>query len=505
MTAMLAQHDQSSRFSSNPLRLPTAQRYFLEDLSPKPPMPHHDSPRECPSPVTSTLSSIPPSPDTTLSSLSLEDEDLLLPSYDEGRTAKEPVFDELPSASPAPWPVHSPAADDTSIEQEPPSRHVDYLSHDWAEEDIWASWRYVTSRKDKYSNGVRLENASWRTWTKTKDKIGTVSPETLNWLKDCDVTWLYGPLKTSTSSTTVSGLSPPPSLHTPRPILKKKTVSETILQRSLSQNTLLKHASAILKAQEAEHSRTRPPFGRSNTDIEQFRTGSSTDSQSDTRTTATSSGVTSPSERRHIHFNNEVVQCIAVEVKGGDDDGADWPATVDDESSSDDGVVMMRQSAPSKASTSNRSTPRNSFSGEGKTIALLPSTTLKYREDPPEPRESIFDRWAAQPSSSPSLSPTPSVETLRPSRPSANFLLDDEEDDSLDFTGQYGSAADYYRDRPWFAPEEDTDLNRPLSSSRFMPEGDGEATSASLMDRVVDSINGARDIAFVIWNVGWAR
>lgn len=72
------------------------------------------------------------------------------------------------------------AADDTLLEVEP-SHHVDYLSHPWKEEDIWSSWRYVTSRKHVYGNGLRLENASWRSWAKSKHKLGTISPETLNW------------------------------------------------------------------------------------------------------------------------------------------------------------------------------------------------------------------------------------------------------------------------------------------------------------------------------------
>jgi hypothetical protein len=268
-------------------------------------------------------------------------------------------------------------------------------------------------------------------------------------------------------------------------------MSETILQRSLSQHTLLQHAGAILKAQEAENSWTRPAFPRSNTDLDQLhhRTGSSTYSLGGTRTTSSCSGLTSPSERRHIHFNNEVVQCIAVEVKEMD---------------------MMRQ-IPGQASVSNRSTPRNSFSSDSKTIAPLPSTTLKYRGDTPEPRESILDRWStfsSPPSSSSSkLSPTPSVETLRPPRPSANFLLDDEDEDpSLDFTGHYT-----HRDQPWFVPEDEDELtDRPLrltASGMFMPyaEGEGEPASPGLLGRVVDTVNTARDIAHVIWNVGWRR
>ena len=70
--------------------------------------------------------------------------------------------------------------DDQEIEKEP-TRHVDYLAHEWKLEDIWASWRYVVARRKVYSNSVRLENASWRTWAKAKDNLRTVSPESLNW------------------------------------------------------------------------------------------------------------------------------------------------------------------------------------------------------------------------------------------------------------------------------------------------------------------------------------
>lgn len=203
MTAVLAPRERHPQLSPDPLRSPTTQRYFLNDhnILSKVPMQDDLSARECPSPVASTISSIPPSPSfpstaqdqppytpATLSSLSLDDE-LILPSYDTEPSARPPQKepDVLSDASAdgsthpsAAWSCHTPAADDTSIEAEP-SRHVDYLSHEWREEDIWASWRYVTARKNDYSNGVRLENASWRTWAKAKNKLGTISPETLNW------------------------------------------------------------------------------------------------------------------------------------------------------------------------------------------------------------------------------------------------------------------------------------------------------------------------------------
>lgn len=532
----------------------------------------HDDFRDSESPVASTVSSLPPSPNftpdsdlytPTLSSLSLEEmaeveEKCQSIHFESAETTETETADteetdtesETETAAVAAATPHiSTSSDDTSVEDEP-SRHVDYLAHEWKEEDIWASWRYVTARKNDYSNGVRLENASWRTWAKAKHNLGTISPETLNWLanpqpakllsssplmltplyrlKDCDVTWLYGPLKTSDTETSDS---PPPSrLETPnsylerKPILKKKTASETILQRSLSQHTLLQHAGAILKAQEANGWR----FQRSNTDstdgtshIEGIphhqRTGSSTYSLGGTLTSSSNSnsGMTSPSERKHIHFNNEVVQCIAVE-KG-------WPVEAAEDEDEDDHLMMqthgkMQSRAQGQGQSQGQGykspSPRTSFS-ESKTIAPLPSTTLKCRDIPepqpqPQPTLSILDRWST-------LSPSSSVETLRPppttstsNANSANFLLDDEDDEdpSLDFTSHYN--------QPWFSNSNDHenddggaggDNDRGLhltSSGMFMPE-DQEQLNNGLLGRVVDTVNTARDIAHVIWNVGWRR
>ena len=73
-------------------------------------------------------------------------------------------------------------AEDDSAVRSQPSRHVDYLSHNWKEEDIWSSWKLIVSKRKAYNNSARLENASWRTWAKSKNRLKTVSPETLNWL-----------------------------------------------------------------------------------------------------------------------------------------------------------------------------------------------------------------------------------------------------------------------------------------------------------------------------------
>lgn len=71
-------------------------------------------------------------------------------------------------------------ADDTAVHEEP-SRQVDYLSHDWTEEDVSLSWRHVVANRRTYGELPRLENASWRTWTKSKYGLRTIRPESLNW------------------------------------------------------------------------------------------------------------------------------------------------------------------------------------------------------------------------------------------------------------------------------------------------------------------------------------
>lgn len=70
--------------------------------------------------------------------------------------------------------------DDSALSTRPRNQ-VDYLSHQWEEEDVWRSWRNMTRQKNEIANGIRLENASWRTWWKQRNKLKTVTPETLNW------------------------------------------------------------------------------------------------------------------------------------------------------------------------------------------------------------------------------------------------------------------------------------------------------------------------------------
>jgi hypothetical protein len=115
-----------------------------------------------------------------------DDNEINFPSYDgadccdkvelvESATKNTPATENPVS----PDPVERPE-DDTGIRVQP-SRHVDYLSHDWDEEDIWASWKHIVSNRGAYKNFARLENASWRSWEKKRSNLRTVPPETVKW------------------------------------------------------------------------------------------------------------------------------------------------------------------------------------------------------------------------------------------------------------------------------------------------------------------------------------
>ncbi|KAF9255247.1 hypothetical protein L218DRAFT_358215 [Marasmius fiardii PR-910] len=141
---------------------------------------------------------------------------------------------------------------------------------------------------------MRLENASWRAWWKQKNELKTVNPEILNWFKDSDVTWLYGPL------TTVVEWTPPLkplrdhtvweatsardrldlSLPKHKSILKYRTISE-LLTRELPFSPVFSPPESDGRADVAssqdtfESSSRRPglPHTKSNTDITRWQPG----------------------------------------------------------------------------------------------------------------------------------------------------------------------------------------------------------------------------------------
>ena len=70
----------------------------------------------------------------------------------------------------------SPSVEDDTRPGEEPAGQVDYFGKAWKEEDIWSSWRYVVSRRRMYvlEEGLRLENASWRSWSKARYQLAEV-------------------------------------------------------------------------------------------------------------------------------------------------------------------------------------------------------------------------------------------------------------------------------------------------------------------------------------------
>jgi hypothetical protein len=339
------------------------------------------------------------------------------------------------------------------------------------------------------------------------------------------VTWLYGPMQPASNRFSSQQNSEPASrlsktnsfVHgVKKPILKKRSMSEAMLQKSLSSSSLVKQAAESVQAQQTtgvtlDLRKPRPIIGRATPDFPTSSTISRGNfwEPTDYFSSKSTSGLHTPSEgeKRHIRFDDKVEQCIALECKEGDDDEEDFNhnpwAKEDEDSSSDEGVVMMkRQRRRKPLSRTNSKTSINTT--DNKMVAKLPSTTLKYRTDSPDitaQSQSHSLLWKAS-----RLSPSPSSETLKPSNPSRNFLLaedDDEEDDEYfnpagNMRPSTPTASDPYADR------EDGGLRR-TASGMFMPfeENDEEPPPPGFIGKIVDTVNTARDIAHVVWNAGW--
>lgn len=481
---------------------PTPTRYYR----PAPTSPYASQP-------VYTYQATQPSSTSSLSEELCEDDDDDMGFPDFGTPSEEQTSPTESEPNPEPTPVTSAphdldlptkVSDDHAVQVEP-TQHVDYLSHEWREEDIWASWSYVVKRRKDIANCTRLENASWRQWMKTKRSLKTVSPESLNWLKDCDVTWLYGPLQVGPRSLTT--VTPPPSrmscsssfIGNKKSNLKKRPASAVMLERSRSQQSLLQRAGEIIRVQQASSPvGGRPAFHRSSstfnlpttTDSSVAATPSDQDNVfTGSRTPYSCSDTPTPAEPKHVLFCEEVKQVRAVE---SDEDVKEEPEEVVMESDEDDdGGLMMAPARRTKPPT-----PRSSFSAESKTIVPLPSTTLKYRGDTPEPevqpQQGMWSRGRK-------LWPSPSQETLRPSRPSHNFLIDDDPEVS---------------DEPWqppssyeaeYEPAPGSGLRR-TESGMFMPYDEDEGPPRnSIFGQALNAVNTFKDIAHVVWNVGWYK
>ncbi|CAI6332179.1 unnamed protein product [Periconia digitata] len=535
--------------SQSPYPPPRRNSYSFSDLSSHASL----SSSQHSSAKSSTTSSL--SLDTRFDDCSSDDDELSFPTYvrcvkyadnqdapPSSPVRTTPAEPATQTATPASTPDQIHISEDDSAVRSEPSHHVDYLSHEWKEEDIWSSWRHIVEHRSVYGERSRLENASWRTWAKTQFNLRTTSPESLNWLKDVDVTWLYGPLQPAANRLVSHRNSEPPSrlsktnsfLNQPtRPILKKRSMSEVMLQNSISGASLVKQAAAAVQAQQVigisweGRMKRSLLIGRADCDFTSIPTRTTSRDTADYFSSRSTSGLQTPDhhEKKHIRFDEKVEQCIAVECKGVEDDEEEeedfnhnpW-AKYNEEDSSDDGMVMMKKSRRKKRPIS-RSQSTTNVAGESKTIAKLPSTTLKNRNDSMDTDEQHSTPHSLGFFRSSRLSPSPSQETLRPSNPSTNFLLaedDDEDADNFTFdvSRQYDvkrsatpSPSDPFPKRSSASQPDSTDATelRRTESGMFMPfeDEDEHPPPPGIIGRVVDTVNTARDIAHVIWNVGW--
>ncbi|KAG8733993.1 hypothetical protein FRC11_013831 [Ceratobasidium sp. 423] len=328
--------------------------------------------------------------------------------------------------------AQQPVVDDAHVVSNIPRVCVDYLSHNWQEEDVWKSWRNMTRHKHEIANGVRLENASWRTWWKQRNKLRTVSPETLNWLKDSDVTWLYGPLHTAdpVPPHKESSLSDKLDLMKAagkKPILKHRTLSELL--------SLPRPSSPILESSDLTDDEAldydtdgnvRPPLPHTKSDTNIIRRPSNrrvspprivqgmggisgqqnpvptlqVNGLEKTRSRGSESSNSprcgsdiesnSGKERRHIHFNTFVEQCISIDKPrnaGGEDDS--------EEEETDDDILEIRSiSGSSTTSVVSNSRPsftrRDSNDKDLVSIAPIAPTILKSSDPHPAPSPAVI-------------------------------------------------------------------------------------------------------------------
>lgn len=336
------------------------------------------------------------------------------------------------------------------------------------------------------------------------------------------MTWLYGPLQkrhgelfSNDLDHGSSTLSRCDSFVSKKPILKKRSMSEIMLQRSLSSSSLLKQATAVVQAQQKDGAPRvgRPILHRATTDYVTFPFSSRRKSHENTSILASrnSSGIVSPSsERKHIHFDEQVQQCIAVEVKGDEDEDDLDPYRwrFGDDSDSDDSAIMMKKTKTSKKPVLPRKRSPVNTPVESKTIAMLPSTTLKYREDSPAPETAMKHSTGTM--RSPVISPSSSQETLRPSKSLGTYFEDTEVTDTPVSSPVDGVS--HFKQPGLQRSAATNNLNpepagmRRTESGMFMPFEDGDVQpNEGILGRVIDTVNTARDIAHVIWNVGWRK
>jgi hypothetical protein len=203
-------------------------------------------------------------------------------------------------------------------------------------------------------------------------------------------------------------------------------------------------------------------------------------------------------QKQRVHFNMEVVQFIAVEEE------PDIVFSLDDVESSDDEMLLMK-APPARRSIRLRSPSRTGFKNETKIIAPLPSTTLSDAEHTPELSSyGNHGRWL---SDLKLLSPS-APDTLRSPRPQASSIIGNEAHRvNLNLQPKLTGNNCRHGTQPIVSQEQHKQRSRKLHlTTPHMSKPCGDVvpgTNSGVLGKVGNAANTAKDIAFVLWNVGW--
>jgi hypothetical protein len=204
-------------------------------------------------------------------------------------------------------------------------------------------------------------------------------------------------------------------------------------------------------------------------------------------------------KRRHIHFNDKVDQCIAVDIEDCDNcEDREGYSIYGDDSSSDDGLMMKRSSKINIPNRSMRCSSCGSFNAANLSIAVLPPTTLKHRKDPlelDEPASRQGGEFWSSGFSSPPLRDSPWQMSLK--------VLSDGVEENVDVLCKpSGAFADHI---DMIATAHDILTQNALinGGENRSDEGKDGEERAGLWGWIVDTVNTAKDMAYILWNVGW--
>jgi hypothetical protein len=299
-------------------------------------------------------------------------------------------------------------------------------------------------------------------------------------------------------------------------------MSEIMLQRSFSSLSLRRQAAATVQAQQSDNRGlvcSRADHRVSNYTVSFSSPGFSQENTS-MLSSISSLGSLSPEvgEKKTIRFNEQVEQCISLEIK--DNGGKEIYAINDyDDSDSDNEGIAMRSNSKRKLPPLLKGrTSGQTSSAESKTIAMLPPTTLKYKGDTLEASEIAIKHsngfWSGSKSS-----PSPFQETSRPSTLSTRMLFgsgeegNDDGNDDIDMDWQPPRAFNNRKDCVSASQEGLQNLHAPASTSSLTSESSAfsmryeevkeDVMSESFFGKIMETVNTARDIAQAI--TAWRR